>query len=120
MDPGSSRNLEQLVNPQQPLTDSLKQKIYELEILNKHIKKENETLTEQSKLDKAIHDNTILHLGLWYKKNRKLKRENRNLNKTIINLKYRLLMEKTRMAVTSKRSKRRKLDVLVEVSKQMQ
>lgn len=66
MDPESS------VNPQEPLIDSLKQEIYALEILNRHIKKENETLREQSKLDKAIHDNTILHLGLWYKKNTKL------------------------------------------------
>jgi len=61
--------------------------------LNKHIKKENETLKEQSKLDKAIHDNTILPLRLWYKKNRKLKRKNRNLSRTLINLKYRLLMK---------------------------
>ena len=88
--------------------------------MNKHIKKENETLREQSKLDKAIHENTILHLRLWYKNNRKLKRKNRNLNRTIINLKYRLLMKKPRMAVSSKRSKRRKLDVLAEVSEQMQ
>jgi len=120
MDPKSSANPELPINPQEPLTDSLKQEIYELEILNRHIKKENETLKEQSKLDKAIHDNTILHLDLWYKKNRNLKRKNRDLNKTIINLKYRLLMKKPRMAVISKRSKRRMLDVLVEVSKQMQ
>jgi len=82
-----------------------------------HIKKENETLKEQRKLDKSIHHNTILHLGLWYKKNKKLKRKNINLNKTVINIKYRLLMKKPRMAITSKRRKRRKLDVLVEVSK---
>jgi len=81
--------------------------------------KENETLKEQRKLDKAIHDNTILHLGIWYKKNRKLKRKKINLNRTIINLKYRLLMKKPKMVVTSKRSKRRKLDVLAEVSKQI-
>jgi len=88
--------------------------------LNRHIKKENGTLREQSKLDKAIHDNTIIHLGLWYKKNRKLKRKNRSLNRTVINLKYRLLMKKPRMAVTSKKSKRRKLDVLAKVSEKIQ
>ena len=49
MDPGSSTNLEHPVNPQEPLTSSLKQEIFELEILNKHIKKENETLREQNK-----------------------------------------------------------------------
>jgi len=88
--------------------------------LNIHIKKENETLREQSKLDKAIHDKTILHLGLWYKKNRKLKRKNGSLNRIVINLEYRLLMKKPRMSVTSKKRKRRKLDVLAEESKQMQ
>jgi len=120
MDLGSSANPEQPINQQEPLTESLKQEINELEILNRHIKKENETLKEQRKLDKSIHDNTILHLGQWYKKNRKLKRKNRNLNKTIINLKNRLPLMKPRMAVTSKRSKRRKLDVLAEVFEKMQ
>lgn len=64
MDPESSVHPEPSVNPQEPQIDSLKQEIYELEILNRHIKKENETLQEQIKLDKAIHDNTILHRGL--------------------------------------------------------
>lgn len=120
MDLESSANPKPFVNPQESLTDSLKQEIFELEILNRHIKKENETLTEQSKLDKDIHDNTIMHLGLWYKKNRKLKKKNRSLNRIVINLKYRLLMKKPRMAITSKRSKRRKLDALAEVSEKMQ
>lgn len=115
MDPGSSTNLKRPVNPQEPLTSSLKQEIFELEILNKHIQKENETLREQNKMDRDIHDNTMLHLGLWYKKNRKLKRKNRKLNRTLINLKYRLLMKKARMAVSARRSKKRKLDVLAEV-----
>lgn len=120
MDPSSLVHPEQPVNPQEPLTNSLKQEIYELEILNRHIKKENEALKEQRELDKSIHDNTILHLSLWYKKNRKLKRKNKHSNKTLINLKYKLLVKKPRMVVTSKRSKRIKLDVLVEVSEQMQ
>ena len=107
-------------NPQEPLINALKQAIYELEILNKHIKQENETLKEQNKLDKVIHDNTILHLGLWYKKNRKLKRKNKILNTEVIELKYKIFMRKPRMTVTSKKNKRRKLDVLVEVSKKMQ
>jgi len=120
MDPSSSANPEQLVNPQEPLTNSLKQEIYELEILNRHIRKENEALKEQIKLDKVIHDNTIVHLGIWYKKNRKLKRKNRNLNKIVINPEYRLPMKKPRMVVTAKRNKKRKLDVLAHVSEQMQ
>ena len=88
----ASMNPEPSVNPQEHLIDSLKQEIYELEILSRHIKKENDTLKEQRKLDKAIHDNAILHLGLWYKNNRKLKRKNRNLkNKYSVNLKHYLL-----------------------------
>lgn len=114
MDPESS------INPQEALIDSLKQEIYELEILNKHIKKENGTSREQSKLDKDIHDNTIMHLGLWCTKNRKLKRKNRSLNRTIIKLKCKLLMKKPIMVVTSKKSKRIKLDVLAEVFEKMQ
>lgn len=66
-------------------------------------------------MDKSIHDNSMLYLGLWYKKNRKLKRKNSNLSRTLINLKYRLLMKKTIMAVSARRSKKRKLVVLVEV-----
>ena len=119
MDPGSSTNLEQYVNPQEPLTSSLKQEILELEILNRYIQKGNETLMEQNKLDRAIHENTMLDLRLWYKKNRKLKRKNMKLRRTLINLKYRLLMKKPRMAVSASRSKQRKLDVLAEVSEQM-
>jgi len=48
-----------------------------------------------------------------------LKRKNRSLNRTVINLKYRLLMKKPKIAVTSKKSKKIKLDVLAEVSEQM-
>ena len=57
----------------------------------------------------------MLHLGLWHKKNIKLKRKNRKLSRALINLKYRFLMRKPRMEVAAKRSKKR-LDVLAEVS----
>ena len=70
-------------------------------------------------MDRAIHDSTMLHLGLRYNKNKKLKKKNKKLSRTLINLKYRLLMRKPRMAVSAKRSKKRKLDVLAEVSEQM-
>ena len=84
-----------------------------------HIKQENEILKEQNKLDKSMHDNTTLHLGLLHKENRKLKKKNKKLNRTIINLKFKLLMKNTRMKLTSKRNIRIRLDVLVEVSKHM-
>ena len=50
---------------QEVLIQSLKQEVFELEVLNRDIKRENEILKEQSRLDKIIHDNTMLHLGLW-------------------------------------------------------
>ncbi len=61
----------------------------------------------------------MLYLGLWHKKNIKLKRKNKKLNRALINLKYRFLMRKPRMAVGAKKIKKR-LDVLAKVSKQMQ
>lgn len=62
----------------------------------------------------------MLHFGLWDKKNRKLKKKNKKMNKALISLKYIFLMRKPRMAVGAKRSKKRKLDVLAKVSEKMQ
>jgi len=97
---------------------SLKQEVFELEVLNKHIKQENEALKEQSKVDKIIHDNTMLHLGLWQKKNKKLKKKCRKLSRELINLKFRCLIRKPRMVVAV-RKKKRGLDVLAEASEHM-
>ena len=119
VDPGTPGNPEQPATLQETLTSSLKQEIYELEVLNRHIQRENEALKQKNKLDNIIHENTMLHLVLWHKKNRKLKRKNKKLNRALINVKYRFLMRKPRMAVGAKKSKKR-LDVLVEVFKQMQ
>ena len=93
---------------QEAQVQSLKQEVFELEVLNRHIKQENEELKEQSRLDKIIHENTMLHLGLWQKKCRKMSRE-------LISLKFRCLMRKPRMVVVP-RKRRRGLDVLVEAS----
>ena len=94
---------------------SLKQEVFELEVLNRHIKQENGALKEQSKVDKIIHDNTMLHLGVWQKKNKKLKKKCRKLSRELINLKFRCLIRKPRMVVAP-RKKRRGLDVLAEAS----
>lgn len=67
-------------------------------------------------MDRDIHDNTMLHLGLLHKKNRKIKNKDKKLNKALINLKYKFFMRKPRMAVGAKKIKKRKLDVLAEVS----
>lgn len=113
---GTSSN--QPSTTQEIFIQSLKHEVYELEVLNKHIKRENETLKEKNKLDKIIHDNTMFHLGLWHKKNRKLKKKNRPLSRDLINLKYGCLMMKPRMKMTPRKKKKR-LDVLEEVSEKM-
>ena len=69
-------------------------------------------------MDKIIHDNTMLHLGLWQKKNRKLKKKSKRLSRALINLKFKCLMRKPRMTVVPRKKKRR-LDVLAEVSEHM-
>lgn len=97
---------------------SLKQEVFELEVLNRHIKQENEALKDQSKVDKIIHDNTMLHLELWQKKNRKLKKKCKKLSRALINLKFKCLVRKPRTILASKR-KRRGLDVLAEASEHM-
>jgi hypothetical protein len=58
--------------PLEQQVQSLKQEVFELEVLNRHIKQENEALKEQSKVDKIVHDNTMLHLGLWQKKEQEI------------------------------------------------
>jgi len=115
---GPSTSSTQPNAAQETLIQSLKQEIFELEVLNRHIKRENETLKEQSILDKIIHDNTMLHLGLWQKKNRKLKKKRKRLSRALINLKFKCLMRKPRMMLVP-RKKRRRLDVLAEVSEHM-
>ena len=77
-------------------------------------------MKEQNKLDKVIHDNTTLQLALLHKENRKLKKNKKRLNRAIINLKFKLIMKRPRMTLTSKRNKRIWLDVLAEVSEKMQ
>lgn len=115
-DPGTSST--QHNTTQESQIQSLKQEVFELEVLNRHIKRENRTLKEQGRLDKIIHENTMLHLGLWQKKNRKLNKKNRRLSRALINLKFRCLMRKPRMVVVPRKKKRR-LDVLAEVSEHM-
>ena len=58
----------------------------------------------------AKSDNLILHLSLWYKKNKKLKKENREMQREIINLKYKILMKKPRMPVVSRKKKKVNLE----------
>jgi len=106
------------VLPLEQQVQSLKQEVFELEVLNHHIKQENEKLKEKSNVDKMVHDNTMLHMGLWQKENKKLKKKCRKLSRALINLRFRCLMKRPRVNVATQR-KRRRLDVLAEASQQV-
>ena len=80
------------------------------------IQQEHEALRIQNKIEKTKNDNILLHLGRWYKKNKKLKQNNRALKRKVINMKYKILMKNPRMAVTKNMVKKINLDVLAEVS----
>jgi len=87
------------------------------EMVNRHIIQENKTLKEQAKVDKMVHNNTMLHLGLWQRQNIKLKKKCKKLNRALVNLRFRCLVRKPRVNVAIQR-RRRRLDVLAEASQQ--
>lgn len=100
--------------------DTLKQEIYELEILNRHLKQENETLKAQNEIQRTQNGNILLHLGLWYKKNKKLKTKNKFHKRNIMSLQHKILTKKLRMPVTIKNARRTNLDVISQVSEEPQ
>lgn len=90
-----------------PASNVLKQEIFDLETLNRYINIENQMLKAQNGIQIAKSDNLILHLSPWYKNNKKLKKENKAMKREIINLKYKILIRKPRMAVTAKKKKKK-------------
>ena len=91
-----------------------------MEILNNHIKNENEILREQVKLKGSMNNTLSQQMKTLYKANKKLKKRNKKLNRALINLRFKALMRKPRMELTTKRSRKMKLDVLAEVLVQME
>ena len=106
------------VQPLEQQIHSLKQEIFEIEVLNRHIIQENEKLKERGNVDKMVHDNTMLHMGLLQKENKKLRKKCRRLDRDLINLRFRCLMKRPRVDISIRRKKRR-LDVLAEASQQV-
>lgn len=87
--------INQFNEPQEPpASNVLKREIFELETLNRYLKTKNQTLKKQNGIQISKSDNLILHLSLWYKMNKKLKKENKAMKREIINLKYKILMKK--------------------------
>lgn len=116
----ASENQERSISPQEPPIETLKKDNYELEIPNKHIKNENQILREQVKLKNAMNNTIILQMGTLHKENRKLKKRDKKLNKALINLRLKLLIKKPKMTLTTKRSRKIRLDVLAEVLEHME
>ena len=92
---------------------------YELEVLNRHIKNENDILREQVKLKSDMNTSLSLQMEKLYKASEKLKKKNKKLSKALINLRFKLVIKKPRRPSTSRKSRRRSLDVLAEVSEYM-
>ena len=97
----------------------LKRDKYELEVLNRHIKNENEILREQVKLKSDMNTTLSLQMEKLYKASEKLKKKNKKLNRALINLRFKLVIRKPRMPLNTKQSRKMKLYVLAEVSEYM-
>ena len=54
-----------------------------------------------------------------YKANEKLKKKNKKLSRALINLRFKLFLRKPRRSLNIRQSRKRKLDVLAEVSEYM-
>jgi len=103
-----------------PIVKNLKKEVFELETLNIHLKKEHETLNFQNEIQRTKNDNIMLHLGLWFEKNRKLREINKFLKRKVMSLKCRILMKKPGMTVARKKVKRTNLDVSYQVYEKVQ
>lgn len=116
----ASENRERSPSPQEPPIEILKRDNYELEILNNHIKNENEILRDEVKLKGSKNNTLSQQMEVLYKANKKLKIRNKKLNRALINLRFKALTRKPRMALTTRRSRKMRLDVLTKVSVQME
>ena len=104
--------------PSPPLSeiDVLRRDRYELEILNRHIKNENDILKEQVKLKTNMNSTLSLQMDKVEKANEKLKKRNKKLIRALINLRFKLVIRKPRRSLASRQRRRRGLDVLAEAS----
>ena len=100
--------------------DLLRRDRYELEVLNRHIKTENDILREQVKLKTDMNSTLALQMDIVEKANEKFKRRNKKLIGALTNLRFKLLIRKPRRPLNNRQRRRRGLDVLAEVSEFME
>ena len=116
----ASESRERTPSPPLSEIDVLRRDRYELEILNRHIKNENDIMKEQVKLKTDMNSTLSLHMDKVEKANEKLKKRNKKLIRALTNLRFKLVIRKPRRPLTSKQRRRRGLDVLAEVSEFME
>jgi len=116
----ASESRDRTPSPPKSAVDILRRDKYELEILNRHIKNENEILREQVKLKTDMNSTLSLQMQKLYKASEKLKKKNKKLTRALTNLRFKLVIRKPRRPLTARQSRRRGLDVLAEVSEFME
>lgn len=95
--------------------DVLRRDRYEMEVLNRNIRTENDILKEQVKLKTSMNSTLSLQMDKVEKANEKLKKRNKKLIRARTNLRFKLVIRKPRRPLTSRQRRRRGLDVLAEV-----
>ena len=66
-----------------------------------------------------MNSNLSLQMKNLYKANEKLKKKNKKLSRALTNLRFKLIIRKPRRPLTVRKSRKRGLDVLAEVSEYM-
>ena len=119
MEKRASENRERTPSPQESSIEVLRKDKYELEVLNRHIKNENEILREQVKLKSNMNTTLSLQMEKLYKASEKLEKKNKKLSRALINLRLKLVIRKPRMPLNIKKIRKKKLYVVAEVSEYM-
>ena len=116
----ASESRDRTPSPPNSEIDVLRRDRYELEVINRHIRTENDILREQVKLKTSMNSTMSLQMDKVEKANEKLKKRNKNLIRALTNLRFKLVIRKPRRPLTTRQSRRRGLDVLAEVSEFME
>ena len=116
----ASESKERTPSPPLSEIDVLRRDRYEMEVLNRHIRTENDILREQVQLKTSMNSTLSLQMDKVEKANEKMKKRNKKLTRALTNLRFKLVIRKPRRPLTSRQRRRRGLDVLAEVSEFME
>ena len=116
----ASESRDRTPSPPKSEIDMLRRDRYELEVLNRNIKNENEILREQVKLKTDMNSTLSLLMQKLHKASEKLKKRNKKLTRALTNLRFKLVIRKPIRPLTARQSRRRGLYFLAEVSEFME